>query len=235
MGKIVITGASSEIGWAITKALSVLNKPMLLHGNRRNDLPLAKLSSEAEYVTADFSSSNELEAFIAGLSDIDILINAAACTVTELIPQTSDESIDKMIAVNITALVKICKAVIPPMCIKRSGIIINISSATASKIYRGQGIYGGTKAFAETFSKAIAAEYGRKGIRCNCVAPGAIKTGSLELLTNIAGDQVKQINAANRIGEPKDVANVVEFLCREDNTYINGSVLHVDGGHWMGI
>jgi len=235
MGKIVITGASSAIGWEIAKALSVMNKPMLLHGNKKNELPLTELSSSADLVTADFSSSSELEKFIALLSDVDILINAAAYTVTELIPQTSDESIDKMLTVNISALVKICKAVIPSMCIKRSGIIVNISSSTASKVYRGQSIYAGTKAFAETFSKAIAAEYGRKGIRCNCVAPGAINTGSLELLTQIAGDLLKHVNASNRIGEPQDVARVVSFLCKEENSYINGSVLHVDGGQWMGI
>jgi 3-oxoacyl-[acyl-carrier protein] reductase len=235
MGKIVITGASSEIGWAIANTLSVLKKPMLLHGNKRNELPLDELSTDTEFITADFSSSSELEAFIARLSDTDILINAAACTVTELIPLTSDVSIDKMIAVNITALIKICRSVIPSMCIKRSGIIINISSSTASKVYRGQGVYAGTKAFTETFSKAITAEYGRKGIRCNCVAPGAINAGSLELLANIAGDQLKLINAASRLGEPQDVANAVAFLCREESSYINGTILHVDGGQWMGI
>ena len=235
MGKIVITGASSAIGWEIAKVMSEMNKPMLLHGNRKRELPLTEFSSDAEFVTADFSSSSELEEFIAHLSDVDILINAAAYTVTGLLPQTSDESIDKMVTVNINALVKICKAVIPSMCIKRSGIIINISSSTASKVYRGQSIYAGTKAFTETFSKAIAAEYGRKGIRCNCVAPGAINTGSLELLTQIAGDLLKHVNASNRLGEPQDVARIVAFLCREENSYINGSVLHVDGGQWMGI
>jgi len=235
MGRIIITGASSAIGWAIAKELSALNKPMLLQGNRRKELPLNELSSVAEFINADFSSSSELDEFIALLSDADILINAAAYTVTELIPQTSDESIDKMIAVNISALIKICRSVIPSMCIKRSGIIINLSSSTASKVYRGQGVYAGTKAFTETFSKAIAAEYGRKGIRCNCVAPGAINSGSFELLANISGDQIKQINAANRLGEPQDVAHAVAFLCKEENSYINGSVLHVDGGQWMGI
>lgn len=235
MGKIVITGASSAIGWAIAQELAKLNKPMLLHRNRNKDLPLSELSADAEVITADFSSPDDLNRFIDKLGDTDILVNAAAYTVTELIPQTSDESIEKMVAVNITALSKICKAVIPQMCIKRNGVIINISSATASKVYRGQGIYAGTKAFAETFSKAIAAEYGRKGIRCNCVAPGAIKTGTLSLLSNIAEDQVKQVNAENKLGTPRDVAAAVFFLCREENSFINGTVLHVDGGHWMGI
>ncbi|MDD4191542.1 MAG: SDR family NAD(P)-dependent oxidoreductase [Mangrovibacterium sp.] len=235
MGKIVITGASSGIGWAIAQELAKFNKPMLLHRNKNKDLPLSELPANAEVITADFSSPDDLKQFIDKLDDTDILVNAAAYTVTELIPQTSDESIEQMIAVNVTALSKICKAVIPQMCSKRRGVIVNISSATASKVYRGQGIYAGTKAFAETFSKAIAAEYGRKGIRCNCVAPGAINTGTLSLLLNIGEDQVKQANAANRLGTPQDVAAAVFFLCREDNSFINGAVLHVDGGHWMGI
>lgn len=235
MGKIVITGASSEIGWAIARELSTMGKPMLLHGTREHDLPLDELSTEAEYVVADFASPAGLDYFIAQLDDVDILVNAAACTITNLLPQIEDESIDKMIAVNIGALAKICKAVIPPMCAKRSGIIINITSVVASRVYRGQSIYAGTKAFAEAMSKGVAAEFGQRGVRCNCVAPGSIYSGSLKLLAHLAKDQVKESNAMAAMGEPKDVAAAVAFLCREDNKFINGTVLHVDGGHWMGL
>lgn len=235
MGQIVITGASSAIGWAIAKELSKIGKPMLLQGTKDHDLPLNELSADAEFVIADFYSPAALEHFISQLTDVDILVNAAACTITELLPQTSDESIDKMIAVNIAALVKTCKAVIPPMCAKRSGIIVNISSVAASKVYRGQSVYAGTKAFSEAFSKGIAAEYGRKGVRCNCVAPGCINSGTLKLLVHIANDKVRQSNAMSRMGEPRDVAAAVAFLCQEENAFINGTVLHVDGGQWLGI
>ena len=235
MGKIVITGASSAIGWAIVKELSMIGKPMLLQGTREHELPFAELPIETTFVTADFSSPVALEYFLSQLTDVDILVNAAACTITELLPQTRDESIDKMIAVNITALVKICKAVVPPMCAKRSGIIVNISSVTASKVYRGQSVYAGTKAFAETFSKGIAAEYGRKGVRCNCVAPGCINSGTLKFFKNIVEEKVSHSNAMARLGEPRDVAAAVAFLCREENAFINGTVLHVDGGQWIGL
>ncbi|MFA5229154.1 beta-Keto acyl carrier protein reductase [Proteiniphilum saccharofermentans] len=235
MGQIVITGASSAIGWAIAEELSTIGKPMLLQGTRKHELPLNELSANAEFVMADFSSPAALEHFISRLTDVDILVNAAACTITELLPQTRDESIDKMIAVNIAALVKICKAIIPPMCAKRSGVIVNITSVAASKVYRGQSVYAGTKAFSEAFSKGIAAEYGRKGVRCNCVAPGCINSGTLKLLAHIAKDKINQSNAMAKMGEPRDVAAAVAFLCREENAFINGTVLHVDGGQWIGL
>jgi 3-oxoacyl-[acyl-carrier protein] reductase len=234
MKKIVITGASSEIGQSIACRMAELNLPMLLQGNRNTEV-LARLIPQASVVAADFSSPASLETFISQLNDTYILINAAVFTDTELLPHLSEASIDRMIAVNITALIRICKAVIPSMCIRRKGIIVNLSSVTASKVYRGQSVYAGTKAFMETFSKAIAAEYGRKGIRCNCIAPGGINSGSLKLLSHIAGDQVRQFNASARLGEPDDVASAVAFLCREENTFINGTVIHVDGGQWMGL
>jgi 3-oxoacyl-[acyl-carrier protein] reductase len=234
MGHIVITGASSEIGLAITEKMSGWGKPLLLQCNK-NPEKLSRWASEAQIVAADFSSDTELDQFIARLQDVDILIYAAAYTDTELIPQISEASIRKMIQVNLYAFTRICQTIIPSMCLKRNGILVNISSATASRVYRGQAVYAGTKAYMEAFSKAIVAEYGRKGIRCNCVAPGSIQAGSLKLLTNIAESQVKQINAMSTLGVPEDVANAVAFLCRPESSFINGTTLHVDGGHWMGL
>lgn len=235
MAKIVITGATSDIGWAIAKRVSSLGKPMLLQGTGKVTPKLDDLKTEARFVAADFSSSTDLEMFIAELQDVDILINAAACTITELLPQMEESSIEKMIAVNILAPIKICKAVIPQMLTKRDGVIINISSVTASKVYRGQSVYGGSKAFIETFTKGIAAEYGARGIRCNSVAPGNINSGTLKILSSIAADKVAESNAMKTFGEPKDVANLVEFLCKKENSFINGTTIHLDGAHWLGV
>lgn len=234
MGKIVITGASSEIGRAIVEELAGLGKPMLLqcHKNRKQ---LSRWEREAEILEVDFSCPQSLEHFLSHLKDIDILVNAAAYTYTELLPQLTEEVICKMVEINILSLVKICRTVIPSMCIRRKGIIVNLSSVAASRVYRGQSVYGGTKAFMETFSKAIAAEYGKKGIRCNCIAPGGIASGQLELLSRIAGNELKQFNAMQTTGIPRDVASTVAFLCEPKNKYINGTVIHVDGGQWMGV
>lgn len=233
MGKIVITGASSEIGLAIARRLSALGKPLVLQYNSRKPAPEGL---DAEWVQADFSRREELERFIAGLSDVEILVNAAAVTHTGLLPQMEDAQIDAMLSVNVVAATLLCRAVIPEMCHKRRGIIVNISSVTAGKVYRGQSVYGGTKAYLEAFTKGLAAEYAKKGLRCNCVAPGSIESGSMQkLIIQTGRDDLQEVNAAHRFGTPEDVAAAVAFLCSDDASYVNGAVLHVDGGYWLGL
>lgn len=232
MGKIVITGASSEIGLAIARRLSALGKPMLLQYNTH-----APAFEGAELVQADFSKREDLERFLSALRyDVEILVNAAALTSTGLLPQMEDEEIERMIQVNVLAATLLCKAVIPRMCLNRHGVIVNLSSATASKVYRGQSVYGGSKAYLEAFTKGLAAEYAKKGLRCNCVAPGSINSGSMQkLIIQTGRDDLREVNASHSFGTPEDVAAAVAFLCSEDSRYINGAVLHVDGGYWLGL
>lgn len=235
MGKIVITGASSGIGLAIAKRLASLGKPMVLQ-YRKNVEQLSDAVPDATLVKVDFSDLKAVEDFAASLDDVEILVNAAAVTETGLLPTLETESIEKMISVNILATTLLCRAVLPQMCLKRKGVIVNISSVTAQKVYRGQSVYGGTKAYIETLSKGIAAECSKKGVRCNCVAPGSILSGTMEkLVISTAGTDLKGVNASDRFGTPDDVAAAVEFLCSDNSNYINGAVLAVNGGFWLGI
>ncbi|MBQ3812472.1 MAG: SDR family oxidoreductase [Bacteroidales bacterium] len=231
MGKIVITGASSEIGLAIARRLSSFGKPMLLQFNSH-----APAFDGAELVQADFARREDMKRFISALDDVEILVNAAALTLTDLLPQMEDEEIERMLQVNVLAATLLCKAVIPRMCLKRKGIIVNLSSVTANKVYRGQSVYGGSKAYLEAFTKGLAAEYAKKGLRCNCVAPGSINSGSMQkLIIQTGRDDLQEVNASHTFGTPEDVAAAVAFLCSEDSRYINGTVLHVDGGYWLGL
>lgn len=233
MGIIVITGASSEIGLAIARRLSTLGKPMLLHCNSH---PERLEGINAEVIRADFSVREDIERFAAALHDTEILVQAAAFTQTGLLPQLEQDSIDRMLSVNVSAPTRICQAVIPQMCLKRRGIIVNISSVTASRVFRGQTVYGGTKAYIETLTKGIAAEYAKKGIRCNCIAPGSIDGGSLrQLIIQTGSDMLRDINASGRFGSSEEVADAVAFLCSDDSRYINGTVIRVDGGYWLGL
>lgn len=235
MGKIVITGASSGIGLAIAKRLASLGKPMILQ-YRKNVEQLSDAVPDATLVKVDFSDLKAVEDFAASLDDVEILVNAAAVTETGLLPTLETGSIEKMISVNILATTLLCRAVLPRMCLKRKGVIVNISSVTAQKVYRGQSVYGGTKAYIETLSKGIAAECSKKGVRCNCVAPGSILSGTMEkLVISTAGTDLKGVNASDRFGTPDDVAAAVEFLCSDNSNYINGAVLAVNGGFWLGI
>jgi 3-oxoacyl-[acyl-carrier protein] reductase len=140
-----------------------------------------------------------------------------------------------MLAVNIRALIEVTRAVLLGMMMRKRGVIVNISSIAALRGNRGQSVYAGTKGFMESFTRSLAAEYGRKGIRINAVAPGPIDAGSLKDLLGYAPGEVKEAIAAGRLGTPKDVAAATAFLCSDDAAFINGRIIPVDGGFMRGI
>jgi 3-oxoacyl-[acyl-carrier protein] reductase len=192
-------------------------------------------AADYQVVRVDFCQKDQLEAFRADLGETDILINAAAVTTTELLPNLEPTQIDVMLDVNIRALVAICQAVIPGMLVRRQGVIINLSSVAASRGNRGQSVYAGTKGFVEAFTRTLAAEYGGRGVRCNAVAPGAIDAGSLKALLSYAHTEVKQATAAGRLGTAAEVAAAVAYLCHSDASFVNGHTLAVDGGFTQGV
>ena len=236
--RIAITGASSQIGLAITKELAAQDAHQLLHCFRNGaalESSLRDLPGTQEILTADFTQPEEVDRFCIKLGEVDILVNAAACTRAALLPDLSDEDIAQMLAVNITAVAKICRSAIPAMMVKRNGVIINVTSISALRGNRGQTVYAGTKGFTEAFTRSLAAEYGGRGIRANCVAPGAIDAGSLKELLSYAGEEVKKSTAAGRLGSPADVATAVSYLCSPAASFINGATLPVSGGFMAGI
>jgi NAD(P)-dependent dehydrogenase (short-subunit alcohol dehydrogenase family) len=234
--KIVITGASSEIGLAIAKKLAGLEDELVLQYCRRAGgcEELAK-SLGGKAVKADFTKPEELAAFCALLDGADILVNAAAVTKTGLLPDLTPEEISAMVSVNIQALTQTCAAVLPAMCVKRAGLIVNISSVSASRANRGQSAYAGTKGYMESFTRALAAEYSPRGVRVNCVAPGAIEAGALKELLAYGEKEVKAAVAMGRLGTPADVAEAVAFLCGPGGAFITGQTLGVDGGFRQGL
>jgi len=238
MRKIVITGASSQIGAAIAEKVVAEGDQVILQyfRNQTACLPLKeRIGEKCILAPANFAERSALEEFCKRLGEVDTVINAHAVTVTGLFPALTVEDIRRMIEVNIVATVMICRAVIPSMVHRRAGCIVNISSVAAARGNRGQSVYAGTKGFIESFSRAMAAEYGSRGIRINCVAPGPIEAGSLRELLSLAPEEVKQSVAGNRLGTPGDVASAVAFLCDSGAGFINGQTLHVDGGFMKGV
>jgi 3-oxoacyl-[acyl-carrier protein] reductase len=238
MHRFVITGASSQIGTAIAEKVVQEDDQVILQyfRNRTACLPLKeRLGEKCTLVSVDFADSSAVDEFCARLAEVDTVINAAAVTVTDLLPALADENIQRMLKVNILATIMICRAVIPTMVHRRAGCIVNVSSVAATRGNRGQSVYAGTKGFIESFTRAMAAEYGSRGIRINCVAPGPIEAGSLRDLLSIAPEEVKRSVAGNRLGTPGDVASAVAFLCDPGAGFINGQTLHVDGGFMKGV
>ena len=140
--RIAITGASSEIGLAIAKALVSQNDSAILHTAHKANIlhttfPINNFPS-VDIVTADLADPQALQEFCLKMENIDILVNAAAVTITDLLPSLDDAAIDAMVAVNILAFTRITKATIAGMMRRRKGSIINISSIAATRSNRGQ-------------------------------------------------------------------------------------------------
>jgi 3-oxoacyl-[acyl-carrier protein] reductase len=234
----VITGASSEIGLAICEKVICEDDNVILQccKHQQKCVPIKeKLGDACQLLSVDFTNPQETDDFCKALDQVDILINVAAVTITDLLANLTDKNIDDMLNVNILALIKICRAVIRRMVVKRKGIIINISSIAAQRGNRGQTVYAGTKGFVESFTRSLAAEYGKRNIRIVCVAPGPIEAGSLNQLLGYAADEVKNSLVSPRLGTPDDVAAAVAFLCSEEASFINGVCLAVNGGFCQGL
>ncbi|OQW93738.1 MAG: hypothetical protein BWK79_09555 [Beggiatoa sp. IS2] len=236
--RFVITGASSEIGLAICAKVLQNDDYAILQCFRHPERCATiqqRLGNTCQVVTVDFRNLAEIDDFCKKLSEIDIFINVAAVTTTDLLAHLTDEEIMVMLNVNILALIKISQTVIRSMLLKRNGIIITISSVTAQRGNRGQTVYAGTKGFVEAFTRSLAAEYGPRNIRANCVAPGPIDAGNLKSLLGYAADEVKNSVTLPRLGSTNDVAATVAFLCSEEASFINGACIPVNGGFCRGV
>ena len=164
---------------------------------------------------------------------IDVLINNAGIARDTLLMRMSEEVWDVVIRVNLKSVFNCTQAVIRSMIKNKAGRIVNISSVVGQIGNPGQANYAASKAGIMGFTKSIAREVAGRGITVNAVAPGYIKTDMTESLPEKVRDSFLEQIPLKRIGEPKDVAEAVYWLCSEAAGYITGQVIHVSGGLYM--
>ena len=138
-----------------------------------------------------------------------------------------------VIDTNLNSLFNVSKACIKGMTKARWGRIINISSVVGSMGNPGQANYSATKAAADGFSRALAAEVGSRAITVNSVAPGFIDTDMTQELPEEHREALKAKIPLGRLGDPKEIASAVSFLASDDAAYITGTTVHVNGGMYM--
>ncbi|MCI9178104.1 MAG: 3-oxoacyl-[acyl-carrier-protein] reductase [Clostridia bacterium] len=182
----------------------------------------------------DFAScENMIKQAIEKFGKIDVLVNNAGITKDNLLARMKEEEFDKVIEVNLKGSFNMTKSVIPFMMKKRYGRIVNISSVVGVSGNSGQCNYAASKAGIIGFTKSIAKELASRNILANCIAPGFITTD----MTNVLSEEIKQEIAKQiplkKMGTASEVANAVYFFANEENTYITGQVLNVDGGMVM--
>ena len=233
----LVTGASGGIGKAIATRLHQQGAHVVLHGTREEKLiNLAnQLGSNSSCITADLSDLEAVSSLVESASKlsgspIDILINNAGFAIDGLLLRMKVEEWQRVLDVNLTANMILCRTAIRSMIKQKWGRIISISSIVGVTGNSGQTNYSASKAGMIGFCKSLAQEVASRGITVNVVAPGFIQTDMTARLTDEYKQRLIAQIPARRIGQPEDVAHAVAFLASDNACYITGQTMHINGG-----
>lgn len=231
MKKALITGASRGIGAGIARALAADGWGGVI--NYRESAGKAKsLAAELGWtaICADVSDVTAVEVMFEQAGRIDLLVNNAGISKYGLFTDISAEDWNRVFAVNVDGARNCCKAVIPQMVSRKSGVIINISSVWGVWGASCEVLYSATKAALISMTRSLAKELGPSGIRVNCIAPGVIDTDMLSFFSPEDKAAMAEQSLLGRIGTPGDVAHLAAFLASDKACFITGQVIGVDGG-----
>lgn len=189
---------------------------------------------------ADVSQAQQVEAALAAslaaLGPTDILFNHAGTLIVKPFLEVQEEEWDWLMAVNVKSMFLMTRAVLPQMLAKGKGSIVCTSSISAQYATPGEVVYNASKGACQMFARAIAVEYRDRGIRCNAVAPGFIRTehGMRELrdlqAMGVNASEADIAQQQGRLCEPEEVARAALFLASDDASFVSGAHLFVDNG-----
>jgi 3-oxoacyl-[acyl-carrier protein] reductase len=238
----VVTGAARGIGRAIV--LELLKQGRIVAGLDLNTAALAELEkvvaekgfsviTKSVDITKTEQLTDVLESLSKEYGGIAILVNNAGITRDKLMMQMEDADYDILMSVNLRAAFMATRTALRPMVRNKFGRIINISSVAGVFGQAGSANYAASKAGLIGMTKSIVREVAKKGITANCIAPGFILTDMTSTLPDVVKEAAMAVIPARKMGSPEDVAKAVAFLASDESGYINGQVLHVDGGMAM--
>ncbi|MFG6115153.1 3-oxoacyl-[acyl-carrier-protein] reductase [Halobacillus sp. MO56] len=239
----LVTGASRGIGRAI--AMELAGKGAAVAVNYAGSE--AKAQEVVEEIEANGGKAIKIQADVSKEADVkdmvkqtieafgrlDILVNNAGIAKDNLLMRMKEEEFDQVIDTNLKGVFLTTKAVTRQMMKQKSGRIINIASIVGVSGNPGQANYVAAKAGVIGMTKSNAKELATRNILVNAVAPGFITTDMTDELSEEQREEMLKIIPLNRLGEGKDIANVVRFLASEDSSYMTGQTIHVDGGMVM--
>ncbi|WP_295068807.1 3-oxoacyl-ACP reductase FabG [uncultured Fibrobacter sp.] len=234
---VLITGASGGIGLAIAEAVAKEGYTVVAHYNR-NSAPIDELAERirangGKIRTLQFSICDREQCKEVLEKDIaengvyyGVVTNAGVCA-DAAFPAMTDEFWDKVLNTNLNGFYNVVHPIVLPMCRKRKGRIITISSVSGVIGNRGQVNYSASKAGLIGATKALATELASRNITVNSVAPGVIET---EMIKDAPLDMILPTIPMKRVGKPEEVAATVVFLLSEGAAYITRQVISVNGG-----
>jgi 2-keto-3-deoxy-L-fuconate dehydrogenase len=232
----LVTAAGQGIGRA--SALAMAREGAHVIATDVNEAALAELAKEGlQTRVLDVRDPTSIAAAVAAVGPVDVLFNCAGFVAAGTILDCDEDQWAFSLDLNMTAMYRMCRAFLPGMLAAGSGSIINMASVASSVIAApNRFVYGATKAGVIGLTKAIAADFITKGIRCNAICPGTVESPSLEQRLRDTGDYEAARKAfiarqpIGRIGLPEEIAALVVYLASDESTYTTGVAHIIDGG-----
>lgn len=237
----LITGGSKGIGLGITKEFLELGASVIIVARGEKELKsaateFASYKNQLHILKADVTKKDDLKNLIRFTSEkwdrLDILVNNVGTNVRKKITEFTEEEYDMVLSTNLRPVYELLRMTLPLLKKSEQGNVINISSVAGLTHLRTGVLYGMTKAAIIQLTKNLAVEWAEFGIRVNAIAPWYINTPlAKQVLENPAyKNEVLSRTPMKKIGETRDVAGAVAFLCMPAAAYITGQCLAVDGG-----
>ena len=232
----LITGANGGIGRALVETLEKKNVNLvcLIRKKNKNFLDFIKNKKKVKIITCDLTNeknlSRQINNFFKKNGKLDILINNAGIASGSIIEMTSQENLKKVFEINFFAQIKISQLVLKYLKKSKDSSIINIGSIVSQIPDRGTLAYGCSKAALMHATKIMANEFSVYKIRVNGICPNVTNTSMLSKMDTNAKDKLIKNSYLKRPCEPKEISNLVQFLCSRKSKYINGEIINLDGG-----
>jgi 3-oxoacyl-[acyl-carrier protein] reductase len=235
----LVTGASGVIGGDIARALHAQGATVAISGTRKDALETlaGELGARVHVLPCDLADSAAVEKLVpdaeAKMEKLDILVANAGVNADNLFVSLTDEAWDKVIAVNLTATFRLTRAAVKSMMRRRWGRVIGITSVVGFTGNPGQSNYTASKAGMVGMMKSVAAEYAKRNVTANCIAPGIIASPMIDRLNDKQREAILSRVPAGKLGSGRDIAAAAVYLASEEAQYVTGQTIHVNGGMAM--
>jgi NAD(P)-dependent dehydrogenase (short-subunit alcohol dehydrogenase family) len=237
----LVTGGGKGLGKAMATTFAAAGATVLISSRHEEELRAAAghirqaTAARVEYVVADMTRREDVlrlaQTALATLGKVDILVNNAGANLPQPIDQIRDDDWDRLLELNLTSCMILCRALAPGMKQRRWGRIIHVSSIMGLASTAGRNAYSATKAALLGLARASALDLGPFNVTVNCIAPGPFATDMpMSILSAAEQDALAARTALGRWGQPEELAGPALLLASEAGSYISGTVLVVDGG-----